>query len=94
MSSYRMRRREKKNIHAHGSEEDFEVLKELWKPGTLVSERPSRRVQDIRENGIILKQHVTTKAGAPRHFSIWKMDVLWPNGTIETRHAALLRRLA
>ena len=49
--------------------------------------------QGIRENGIILKQHVTTKAGAPRHFSIWKVDVLWPNGTIETRHCALLQTL-
>lgn len=94
MSSYRMRRREKENIHAHGSDIDFEVLKELWKPGTLVSERPTRRpIKWDRENGIILKQHVTTKAGDPRHFSIWKVDVLWPNGTIETRHCALLQTL-
>ena len=90
MSSYRMRNRD----HAHRSKEDYELLKELWKPGTLVSERPSTRGRSIRENGIILKQHVTTKSGAPRHFSIWKVEVLWPTGTIETRHAALLRRLA
>ena len=97
MSSYRMRRRDREKFHAHGSEEDFELLKEMWKPGTLVSERPKladrRPIRWARENGIILKQHVTTKAGHPRHFSIWKVDVLWPNGTIETRHAALLQLL-